>query len=79
MLRKTLSMEEKTYTKAQVRNMIYAAYKAGQGGHGNDLSHQNHRLYALRRMFPKVFTERQPGHVTRHQREKAKKAAFIEK
>ena len=65
--------EPAIYTKKQARKIVHAAFKAGlinvyHARPANDLSGQNSRLYALKRLFPKIFTEGQPGHVTRNQR-----------
>ena len=65
------------YTKKQVRKLVHDAFKAGlinthQARHDNDLSGQNSRLFALKRLFPRVFTEGQPGHITRKQEEVAR-------
>jgi hypothetical protein len=64
--------EPAIYTKKQARKIVHAAFKAGlinvyHARPANDLSGQNSRLYALKRLFPKIFTEGQPGHVTRNQ------------
>jgi hypothetical protein len=71
---------EDTYTKKQVREMVHDAFKAGltneyRARSDNDLSGQNSRLYALKRLFPKIFTEGQPGHVTRAQERAARAKA----
>jgi hypothetical protein len=62
------------YTKKQVRKLVHDAFKAGlinvyRTRPNNHLSGQNSRLLALKRLFPKIFTEGQPGHVTRKQEE----------
>ncbi len=64
--------EPAIYTKKQARKIVHAAFKAGlinvyHARPTNDLSGQNSRLHALKRLFPKIFTEGQPGHVTREQ------------
>jgi hypothetical protein len=63
---------EDTYTKKQVRKMVHDAFKAGltneyHARSDNDLSGQNSRLNALKRLFPRIFMEGQQGHVTREQ------------
>jgi len=65
------------YTKKQVRKLVHDAFKAGlinvyNARPENDLSGQNSRLRALKRLFPKIFTEGQPGHVTREQERAAR-------
>ena len=49
------------YTKKQVRKLVHDAFKAGlvnthHARHDNDLSGQNSRLFALKRLFPRIFT-----------------------
>ena len=73
---------EVTYTKKQVRKIVHDAFKAGlinqyYARPDNDLSGQNSRLNALKRLFPKIFTEGQPGHVTRKQQLAAREAARL--
>jgi hypothetical protein len=51
---------DRTYSKQEVRRLLYQAYKHGQGGHSRDewqgrLSLQNRRLTGLRKLFPLVF------------------------
>ena len=65
------------YTRKQVRKLVHDAFKAGliNSFHTrphNDLSGQNSRLFALKRLFPRIFTEGQPGHITRKQEEVAR-------
>ena len=65
------------YTKKQVRKLVHDAFKAGlintyHARPGGDLSGQNSRLFALKRLFPKIFTEGQPGHITRKQESAAR-------
>ncbi len=69
--------EPAIYTKKQARKIVHAAFKAGlinvyHARPTNDLSGQNSRLYALKQLFPKIFTEGQPGHVTRQQQRAAR-------
>jgi hypothetical protein len=69
--------EPAIYTKKQTRKIVHAAFKAGlinvyHARPTNDLSGQNSRLYALKRLFPKIFTEGQPGHVTKEQQRAAR-------
>lgn len=69
--------EPAIYTKKQARKIVHAAFKAGlinvyHARPTNDLSGQNSRLYALKRLFPKIFTEGQPGHVTKQQQRAAR-------
>lgn len=73
-------VEAAIYTKRQARKLIHAAFKAGlintyHARPSNDLSGQNSRLNALKRLFPKIFTEGQPGHVTRKQEQVVRAAA----
>ena len=68
--------EPAIYTKKQARKIVHAAFKAGlinvyHARPTNYLSGQNSRLYALKRLFPKIFTEGQPGHVTKEQQRAA--------
>ena len=72
--------EPAIYTKKQARKIVHAAFKAGlinvyHARPANDLSGQNSRLYALKRLFPKIFTEGQPGHVTKEQQRAARVGA----
>jgi hypothetical protein len=72
--------EPAIYTKKQTRKLVHAAFKAGlinlfHARPSNDLSGQNSRLNALKRLFPKIFTEGQPGHVTRKQEQAARAVA----
>lgn len=65
------------YTKKQVRKLVHDAFKAGlintyRARPDNDLSGQNSRLLALKRVFPRIFTEGQAGHITRKQEEVAR-------
>lgn len=65
------------YTKKQVRKLVHDAFKAGlintyYARPGDDLSGQNSRLFALKRLFPRIFTEGQPGHITRKQESAAR-------
>ena len=69
--------EPANYTKKQARKIVHAAFKAGlinvyRARPTNDLSGQNSRLYALKRLFPKIFTEGQPGHMTKEQQRAAR-------
>jgi len=69
-----------SYTKKQVRKLVHDAFKAGllnvyHARPDNDLSGQNSRLNALKRLFPQIFTEGQPGHVTRQQERAARAEA----
>jgi hypothetical protein len=68
------------FTKKQVRKLVHDAFKAGlinvyHARATSDLSGQNSRLYALKRLFPQIFTEGQPGHVTREQERAARSNA----
>lgn len=69
----TLSEPSKAvYTKKQVRKLIHDAFEAGlvntyRARPDDDLSGQNSRLFALKRLFPKIFTEGQPCHITKKQ------------
>jgi len=72
--------EPAIYTKKQTRKLVHAAFKEGlintyHARPSNDLSGQNSRLNALKRLFPKIFTEGQPGHVTRKQKQDVRAAA----
>src|SRR5215469_12100011 len=72
--------EPAIYTKKQTRKLVHAAFKAGlinryHARPSNDLSGQNSRLNALKRLFPKIFTEGQAGHVTRKQKQAARAVA----
>ena len=67
-----------TFTQKEVRKLIHAAFKAGlinehRANCGNTLSGQNTRVNALKRLFPMIFTEGQPGHITRVQERAARK------
>ena len=69
--------EPAIYTKKQARKIVHAAFKAGlinvyHARPTNYLSGQNSRLYALKWLFPKIFTEGQPGHVTKEQQRAAR-------
>jgi hypothetical protein len=71
-----------TYTKKQVRKLVHDAFKAGlineyHADSDNTLSGQNHRVNALKRLFPKIFTEGQPGHITRKQEQAARELARL--
>ena len=62
-----------TFTIEEVRRLMYQAYKHGQGGHVTDSWHgrlglQNHRMAALRKLFPRIFGHWRP-------RDKKRKAA----
>src|SRR5215469_13509014 len=76
--------EPTIYTKKQTRKLVHAAFKAGlvntyHARPSNDLSGQNSRLNALKRTFPKIFTEGQPEHVTRKQEQAARVAAKVQR
>lgn len=65
------------YTKKQARKLVHDAFKAGlintyYARSSNDLSGQNSRLFALKRLFPRTSTEGQPGHITRKQESAAR-------
>lgn len=65
------------YTKKEARKLVHVAFKAGlintyQARPDHDLSGQNSRLFALKQLFPRIFTEGQPGHITREQEEVAR-------
>jgi len=56
---------------------VHDAFKAGlintyYARPNNDLSGQNSRLFALKRLFPRIFTEGQPGHITRKREDAAR-------
>jgi hypothetical protein len=66
-----------SFTKKQVRKLVHDAFKAGlinayHATPDNTLSGQNSRVNALKRIFPKIFTEGQPGYVTRRQEHAAR-------
>ena len=65
------------YTRQQVRKLVHDAFKAGlintyDALPDDNLSGQNSRLFALKRLFPRIFTEGQPGHITRKQEDAAR-------
>ena len=68
---------KRVYTKKQVRKLVHDAFKAGlinayYARPDDDLSGQNSRLFALKRLFPRIFTEGQPGHITKKQEDTAR-------
>ena len=65
------------YTKTQVRKLVHDAFKAGlintyRARPDKDLGGQNSRLFALKRLFLRIFNEGLPGHLTRKQEEVAR-------
>ena len=68
--RRTAKHMKDIFTKKDVRKLINTAFWAGlindpRARPINDLSAQNSRLRVLKHLFPNVFTEGQPGHISR--------------